>query len=187
MHLILASSSARRKFLLRMLVDCFESVAPAIDEVPEVGEAPSAYTMRLAKAKAKKCWGTDSVALGGDTIVVLDQEIMAKPMDITHAKEYLVRLSGRIHEVHTSIAVWNGAYFLTDHISSEVKFIKLTNRMIDQCIDRDDSLNKAGGYAIQGFAGSFVQSIRGSYSAIVGLPLCETRELLIKAGVIPYD
>ena len=99
----------------------------------------------------------------------------------------MARRSGRTHEVHTAIAAWNGAYFLTDYICSEVKFIKLTNRMIDQCIDRDDSLKKAGGYAIQGFAGSFVRSIRGSYSAIVGLPLCETRELLIKAGVIPYD
>ena len=183
MRLLLASSSPRRRALLSLLVSDFESLAPDIDERPRTLEPPADYVARLASEKAKTFTADQWVSLGSDTTVAIGHDILGKPRDSQDAAAILRALSGNTHEVHTAVALAYGGGIETVTCTTSVLFTELTDTAIQQYLLTDEPWDKAGAYAIQGFAGAFVSQIRGSYSAVVGLPLCETRALLIEAGV----
>lgn len=211
MPLVLASTSPRRKELLAQVAlgrpdFCFTQVAPDIDETPRTDETPSQYVQRLAVEKALAGLALcpeipDAAVLGSDTIVVLDGQILGKPIDAADAKRMLQRLSARSHSVLTAVAlvrVANGVNQLMDSpelqldgtvrlvrlVETQVRFCPLSDADIDAYIASEEPMDKAGSYGIQALGGCFVAAINGSYSAVVGLPLVETRELLVQAGLI---
>ena len=192
----LASSSPRRADLLHQAGVEFKVLPPdmiKIDETCFAGESPVSYVGRLALAKAQA--GIKAIVLmklplypvlGADTTVCIDGQILGKPCDTANPKasayEILDRLSGRGHQVFTAVSVqYSMEYGIQgDGICcmTEVQFRSLLPEEINQYIEMGEPLDKAGAYAIQGRAGMFVRSIRGSYSSVVGLPLCETLDLL---------
>ena len=183
MRLLLASSSPRRRELLSLIVSDFKSSAPDIDECPRASESPAEYVERLASEKAKTGAADRWVSLGSDTTVAMGHDILGKPRDSQDAVVMLRALSGNTHQVHTAVAVAYGGAIETVTCTTSVVFTELSEAAIQQYLVTDEPWDKAGAYAIQGYAGAFVSQIKGSYSAVVGLPLCETRALLIEAGV----
>lgn len=183
MQLVLASSSPRRQVLLSVLTNDFICRKPELDETAFAGEAASSYVVRLAREKAHSIRDAGSLSLGADTAVVVDGDILGKPANRPEARAMLERLSGRSHEVFTAIATWNGRELMSSIVSTEVTMMELSPSLIETYLDTDEPWDKAGAYAIQGIAGSFIPAIRGSYSGVVGLPLCETRDLLRAAGL----
>lgn len=158
--------------------------APDIDETPRKGELPRPYCMRMALEKSKAvCAEPDDVVLCADTTVALGRRIMGKPDDAEEALHFLSLMSGRRHRVITAVAVRRGHDHWARDIVSHVRMKSLSNQEINRYIASEDWRGKAGGYAIQGPASAFIPWISGSYSAIVGLPLCETVGLLRAAGV----
>ncbi|MBT1444118.1 septum formation inhibitor Maf [Shewanella sp. JM162201] len=194
MTLILASQSPRRKELLAqaglgVANFRFERVNPDIDESALEGETPSAYVGRLALEKARAglalCSEFESpVVLGSDTIVVLDGALLGKPADKAEAAAMLRALSGRRHEVLTAVALTDGSRALCDTVTTKVQFAALSEGDILAYVDSGEPMDKAGAYGIQGLGGVFVEAIDGSYSAVVGLPLVETRRLLAQFGLV---
>ena len=200
MDLVLASTSPRRKELLAYIglcrpEFCFTQVAPDIDETVQQGEAPRDYVRRLAAEKAHAglalCADMSQPAvLGSDTIVVLENQILGKPLDVADAKRTLSELSGRTHTVMTAVALTYQAdvdlSFKTSVrlVETQVRFCALSAADIDAYVASQEPMDKAGSYGIQGLGGCFVAEIEGSYSGVVGLPLVETRELLAEVGLI---
>ncbi|HKK22083.1 MAG TPA: nucleoside triphosphate pyrophosphatase [Pseudohaliea sp.] len=181
--LVLASGSPRRRELLALLELPFSVQAPAVDETPLAGEAPEAYVARTALDKARVVPG-DAV-LAADTAVILGAAILGKPRDRADARSMLERLSGRTHRVLTAVALRRGEREWQRTVETTVTFDTLDEARIAVYLDTDEPWDKAGAYAIQGRAGAFVRSLAGSYSNVVGLPLVETRELLLAAGLQP--
>ena len=182
MKICLASSSPRRRALLSLLVDDFSTLAPCIDEGFKEGEAPERYVERLAVLKADQCADEERIVIAADTCVSIEGEILGKPINRDHARMMLQRLSGREHSVYTGLAVLapNQRFALT--VMTTVYFGVLDKSLIEDYLNTDEPYDKAGAYGIQGIAGSFVAAINGSYSSVVGLPLCETRKSLQKCG-----
>lgn len=183
MRLVLASSSPCRRELLQALGLTFTIRSADIDETPRPGEAVDDLVLRLAASKAGAV-AADSAALviGADTEVVLDGSAFGKPDDEQEALRMLAALSGRTHRVLTGVAVCGQGRVETALSATEVQF-----RDIDPDEARDywqtgEPRGKAGAYAIQGRGGLFVESIAGSYSGVVGLPVFETAELLRRFG-----
>ena len=181
--IILASASPRRSELLRQVGIAHEVRPVEVDEAPRAGEAPSAYVLRLAEAKAEALWqrlGADErrPVLAADTTVALEGDIFGKPGDAAEARAMLGRLSGRTHEVHTAVALRHAGGTAARLSSSSVSLRELTPDEIDWYSSTGEPADKAGGYAVQGRAAVFIRHIAGSYSGIVGLPLFETWELL---------
>jgi septum formation protein len=178
---ILASSSPRRRELLR-LIGISHDVRPAdIDETYPPGERPRDHAERLAREKALAIDAPDAVVIGSDTIVVLDGEVLGKPRDREQATAMLRRLSGRSHVVMTGVAIRWG-----DRIASAVEEVGVTFRdlsdvEIDRYIDTGEPMDKAGAYGIQGYGATIVQRVDGDYFAVMGLALnrlvCLMREL----------
>lgn len=184
----LASASPRRSELLRQIGAPFRVRAVAIDERPLPAEAPAAYVARLAAAKAEALWATLAPVearpvLGADTAVVLDDDLLGKPADATEAEAMLERLSGRAHRVLTAVALRHDAGVEAAHSETEVRFRATTAAERRAYCATGEPFDKAGGYGIQGHAAVFVESLRGSYSGVVGLPLFETATLLARCGV----
>ncbi len=182
--IILASASPRRAELLQQIGLKF-SVRPAdIDETPEVDETPQHYVERLAREKALSVAESSPlcVVLGSDTSVVLDGRILGKPTDAADARETLARLSGATHQVMTAVALANDGQCQSVLVTTEVCFRDLSSEEIDAYVASGEPMDKAGSYGIQGLGGIFVDELRGSYSAVVGLPLQETAALLAGAG-----
>jgi septum formation protein len=185
---VLASTSPRRKELLAQAGFSypdftFELVAPDIDETPFPTETAEQYVCRLAveKAQAGLALSGHIIApnvLGSDTIVVLNELILGKPLDQDDAKRMLTLLSGQTHEVMTAVALTDGEHTFSRLCRTQVTFCHLSAADIDAYVASNEPMDKAGAYGIQALGGCFVQSISGSYSAVVGLPLVETRELL---------
>ena len=173
MELVLASASPRRKALLEAAgVVC--TVIPAdVDETPEPGETPSAHVRRLARAKALEVARSEphAVILGADTVVVIDGDILGKPVDAADARDMLRRLSGRVHQVYTGVALWRGDEIRDAVDVTDVEMCALSDEQIDQYVASGEPAGKAGAYAIQGLASRFVTRINGSYSTVVGLPV----------------
>ena len=153
-----------------------------IDESPRTGESAEDLVLRLASAKADAATGADYV-LGSDTVVVLDDLVLGKPVDSDDAVDMLLGLSGRSHLVLTAVALRTPNGTRTVLSKTDVRFRE---------IDRDEAIrywhsgepaDKAGGYGIQGLGGIFVEAINGSYSGVMGLPVFETVELLKSAGI----
>ncbi|MDN3638909.1 Maf family protein [Simiduia curdlanivorans] len=173
--LVLASQSPRRKEILLQLGVNFKQIAVDVEEIPLPHESPAAYVCRLAEAKARAgyaCQNTaGAVVLGADTVVVCDEQILEKPESEAHAKSMWRRLSGRSHEVLTSVCMFNGQVAELELSVTQVQFTLLTDHMIDNYWLTGEGLDKAGGYAIQGMGAAFVKAISGSYSGVVGLPI----------------
>jgi len=188
--LLLASRSPRRADLLRTLGVEFRLVDVEVDETPGRHEAPDAYVRRLAREKARAGQAAAPApaaslpVLAADTTVVLDGEILGKPLDDADARAMLARLAGRPHEVLTGVAVLDGRGLLVDTVvATRVRFRALTPAEIAAYVASGEPLDKAGAYGIQGLGGALVERIEGSYSNVVGLPLAETLALLDAAGV----
>ncbi|MCP8463768.1 Maf-like protein [Pseudomonas sp. ZM23] len=182
-QLYLASSSPRRRELLTQIGLPFHIVPASIDETPLAGESAVAYVERLARGKALAglhflAQRADVCVLGADTAVVLDGRILGKPADRAEALAMLQALSGREHEVLTAVAVANRDHCEARVVSSRVTFRTVSMEEAERYWETGEPHDKAGGYAIQGLAAVFVSRVEGSYSAVVGLPLCETAALL---------
>ncbi|MBE1296451.1 Maf family protein [Phycobacter azelaicus] len=184
MAFILGSGSPRRLELLAQLGVTPDAVRPPdIDETPKKGELPRDYCARVTREKvAAVPADADDVVLCADTTVALGRRIMGKPEGAGEAAEFLLALSGRRHRVITSVAVRRGARIWQKDVVSHVKMKRLSDEELNAYLATKDWQGKAGGYAIQGPAGAFIPWINGSFTGIVGLPLCETAHLLKAAG-----
>jgi len=179
--LILASASPRRRELLASLGVDFRVIVPEVDETPLPGEKPRAFAERLAEEKACAV-DAEGILIAADTIVVQGDAILGKPTDITHACEMLSGLSGKAHEVVTGVCVKSSARIVVFSVVTKVIFRDLNQTEIDAYVASGDPMDKAGAYAIQGGAAHMVRSINGSYTNVVGLPLCELHEALLSFG-----
>ena len=184
MRLILGSGSPRRLELLAQIGVTPDDVRPPdIDETPMKGEAPHAYCARIARQKAAAVEISDGeVLLCADTTVGLGRRILGKPSDRNEAKAFLTLMSGRRHRVTTAVVVRAGTRIWERSVTTAVKLKNLSDEEVDAYLDCGDWRGKAGAYAIQGPASTFVPWIQGSFSAVVGLPLAETATLLRAAG-----
>jgi len=176
--LILASGSPRREELLRAAGLEFEIIVPQIDESPLPGEAPDAFVCRTAREKAESISVDGAVILAADTAVVDGNRILGKPVDSKNAAAMLRSLSGRTHEVMTGVCIRLPNRTECFHVETRVTFRNLSEQEIVNYIATDEPMDKAGAYAIQGGAAKMVRRVEGSYSNVVGLPLCEVIEAL---------
>jgi len=181
----LASGSPRRRDLLRQIGVPYRIVEIAVDEAVLPGEVAMNYVTRLAVAKAQAGWkkNPDAPVLAADTTVVLGGKILAKPCNRSDAAAMLRELSGQTHRVLTAIALSTSSGTLQRISCSEVVFRRINVAEADLYWDTTEPQDKAGGYAIQGYAAVFIESLRGSYSGVMGLPLFETAQLLDEVGV----
>lgn len=197
-RIYLASRSPRRRELLKQIGVNFELLllredprrGGDVDETPMPDEPPDAYALRVAGAKAEVAARhltqrslPQNPVLAADTIVVLDGQILGKPVDAGHAIQMLQTLSGREHKVITAIAMARREQIETRISVSTVRFRELSDLEIRRYVTSGEPLDKAGAYAIQGRAAVFITRIEGSYSGIMGLPLAETAELLLKFDI----
>jgi len=176
--LVLASASPRRRELLAALKLDFNVIVPGIDETPHPSEKPRAFAERLAGEKANAV-EADGIIIAADTIVVLGEMILGKPTDERHAAEMLRSLSGAVHEVITGVCVKSPDRIVIFSVVTQVTFRVVEEAEIAAYVASRDLLDKAGAYAIQGGAAHMVRRIEGSYTNVVGLPLCELHEALI--------
>ncbi len=186
--LVLASGSPRRLGLLNQAGIEPDSLLPAeLDEIPQKGELPRALATRLARAKAEAALGTvrrdeelrGAYILGADTVVAVGRRILPKAESLDEAAQCLRLLSGRNHRVYSGIClITPKEAFRQRLVETRVRFKRLSKEDLDAYLASGDWRGKAGGYAIQGLAGTFVVKMVGSYSNVVGLPLYETMTLL---------
>jgi septum formation protein len=188
MKLILGSGSPRRRELLAQIgVEADDIRPPDINEDPRPNELPRPYCVRLAREKALAIPASDDeIVLSADTTVALGRRILGKPEDAAEAAQFLYALSGRRHRVVTAVAVRRGDKLWERDVVTQVKMKSLSDAEVNAYLASEDWRGKAGGYAIQGPAGAFVPWISGSFSAVVGLPLAETANLLVAAGYPLY-
>jgi septum formation protein len=189
----LASASPRRRQLLKQIGVPFQVLDVKIDESAGAAEVPLAYVTRLAAGKAgaglRQSEARGSLArpvLAADTAVVIDGEILGKPLDGEDAQRMLLLLSGRTHEVLTAVALATASGVASRVSRSEVTFRAIGAAEAREYWATGEPRDKAGGYAIQGYGAVFVADMRGSYSGVMGLPLYETAEFLRSAGVSPW-
>jgi septum formation protein len=185
MKLVLASQSPRRRELLDQLGVHFDCCPADIDETPGPAERAEDYVVRLAieKARAVAPQYPDSWVLGSDTSVVINGQILGKPESKDDATRMLLSLSDATHQVLTAIALVQGDNCLHRLITTDVRFREITPAMAEAYWQTGEPCDKAGSYGIQGLGGMLVRSIEGSYSAVVGLPLAETADLLMDVGI----
>ena len=180
----LASSSPRRQEILRSLGLEFTVMGVEIDESRQDGESPQQMVRRLAAEKAAAAAAADGqLVIGADTVVVLGDRVLGKPRDVDEAIEMLTSLSGRSHTVLSGIALRTPTGTKTALSVTEVRFREIGRDEALAYWQSGESADKAGAYAIQGLGGAFVESISGSYSGVVGLPVYETVGLLKNAGI----
>jgi len=179
-NLVLASASPRRRELLTTLGIPFTVAYPELDETPLPDEPPRSFAERMAKEKAEAIRiDSDHVLIAADTIVVLGSAILGKPRDEPHAFEMLSALSGKHHQVITGVCIRKAETLRVFSVSTDVLFRELGDQEIEAYIASGDPMDKAGAYAIQGGAAHMIHSITGSYTNIVGLPLCELHTELL--------
>ena len=188
----LASGSPRRSELLMQMGVTFDILRFEIDETLLENESAIHYVERVAKAKAQAGWkasGNDSklAVIAADTSVVVDHAILGKPDNDEQARSMLLLLSGRQHQVLTAVTVVLDKRMLCRLSKSYVTFSVLKLEEIDWYISTGEGRDKAGSYAVQGLAAMFIADIRGSYSGIMGLPVHETRELLMEISKPCYE
>jgi septum formation protein len=183
--LVLASTSPRRKELLEQIGVVFTQMSININEDVAMGENPEQYVLRLAKEKAAAGFNLLSakekdncVVLAADTTVVCHSQILAKPESLSHSKEILAQLSGCEHVVMSAIGLHSKDKTVQEVVTTRVRFRNISAAEIEAYWQSGEPQDKAGSYGIQGLGAVFVESITGSYSNVVGLPLCETAQLL---------
>ncbi|MBT3071456.1 septum formation protein Maf [Rhodomicrobium sp. Az07] len=194
--LVLASASPRRLALLEQVGIEPDALRPAsIDETPKKGEAPRSYAQRLARQKALTARErlerepnlAGAFVLAADTVVAVNRKIIGKPDYLNDAAAALQTLSGRSHRVFTSVClITDTGSVKMRTVETRVRFKRLSAEELDSYLACGEWRGKAGGYAIQGIAGAFVQKIVGSYTNVVGLPLIEVVQLLIGEGFPVY-
>ncbi|RKG34572.1 Maf family nucleotide pyrophosphatase [Acinetobacter tianfuensis] len=179
-HLVLASSSPRRRELLAQLGLQFDIFSPDIDESTIASESASAYVERLARAKAEAvqlCY-PESIIVAADTSLGVDGLILGKPESKQHAFEMWQQISGRKHDVFSGVCVRTKTQIYSIVVRTQVEFQTLTVQDMESYWATGEPIGKAGAYAIQGIAARYIPRIEGSYSNVVGLPLHETVQLL---------
>ena len=183
--LCLASASPRRRELLSQIGVPHSVAAAHIDEEVRQGEEPRDYVVRMAREKALaiRQRGETLPVLAADTSVVLDDVIFGKPVDRADCLAMLEKLSGRTHDVLTSVALATKREVHVLVSTSAVRFRQLTAEELERYWDTGEPRDKAGGYAVQGLGAVFIEWLSGSYSGVMGLPLFETAELLRGAGI----
>ena len=184
-QIILASASPRRKELLDQIKVIYEVYPVDLDETPLPNETPLNYVQRLAAEKSAACvaqLATDIPVLAADTAVILGDVIMGKPKNEVDALAMLTQLSGKTHQVYSAISLRGREHSQAVSIT-EVTFRRLTKQEILDYLHSGEPVDKAGSYAIQGMGSMFVESIKGSFSGVVGLPLFETAQLLSIQGI----
>jgi septum formation protein len=184
----LASGSPRRRELLQQIGIPFQVIQADLDETVAAGEKPFDYVSRLAAAKAEAGWLRcrdlpEAPVLAADTAVILDGRILGKPTDRDDAMKMLHLISGRTHEVLTAVALRTQPGTQVKVSRSSVTFRPIAAEEAIRYWDTGEPRDKAGAYAIQGYAAVFITDIKGSYSGVMGLPLFETAQLLESAGV----
>ncbi len=181
---VLGSGSPRRKFLLEGLGLSFDIVVSDVDETPLPGELPQPHTLRLAKAKAEAVsrLHPDALTLGSDTTVIVDGQILGKPVDQEDAVRMLTMISGRWHTVVTAFALvcLDRDISVERVVESDVFIRELSEAQIRWYIATGEPMDKAGSYAIQDLGASLVREVKGSYTCVVGLPLAEVVQELEK-------
>jgi len=196
-RIYLASQSPRRRELLKQIGVNFETLllrtdpqrATDVDETPHANEPPDSYVRRVCQVKAEMANMVLQLrnlplypVLAADTTVTLDGKILGKPEHAGQAAEMLRQLSGREHQVFSAVAIALGNQIEVALSISSVRFAKLSEERINCYLLTDEYADKAGGYAIQGYAAAFIEHISGSYSGVMGLPLFETARLLQHFG-----
>jgi septum formation protein len=180
-RITLASASPRRAELLRAAGIDFDIRPADIDEAIRPGEAPGDYVSRLAEAKARAVHERDGnrTVLAADTAVVVDGQILGKPMDEADAGRMLRMLGGRTHEVLTAVSVFHPGQIVDTRVdTTTVEFAQLSESDIDWYVSSGEPMDKAGAYAVQGLASRFVTRVEGSYSNVVGLPIALVYQML---------
>lgn len=191
--LILASSSPRRRDFLEKMGLSFTIIKPNIDESRLDGESPDIYVQRMAHTKAEVISASypQAVVLASDTIVVCQNEILGKPHDREDAKRILRTLSGKTHEVLTAVSLQCRATDLKQEqkqellIKTYVTFASLNEELIATYVASGECDDKSGAYAVQGVGAMFIEHVEGSVSSVVGLPVCQVRDMLSKFGIYP--
>lgn len=185
MEIILCSGSPRRKSLLESIGIKFTVYKPNVDESREDNEPPEKYTMRLARSKCEEGMRKypDDVIISADTIVVIDREILGKPSDREDALRMLRKLSGRVHEVITAVAICVSGKIIVKAVHTLVKFRALSEREISAYVETGECDDKAGAYAVQGLGSLMIEGINGDYYNVVGLPLCTLGEMMRAEGL----
>jgi septum formation protein len=186
---ILASSSPRRRELLEGIGFKFDIVPSNVPEKRGEGETPEEYVARLSREKAHVVADRhpDRWIIAADTTVVLGDQVLEKPLHAEDAKRMLASIAGQTHVVFTGVTLrrLDPQYSDTHVTASEVRMLPLTPRDIDWYVATGEPLDKAGAYAAQGVGGMFIDSIHGSYTNVVGLPLASLFQMLRKAGIDP--
>jgi len=186
--LILASKSPRRRGLLEKAGLTFAVIPSEVDENAVIHTVPQSYAKSLAEIKAGDISSRypDSWIIGADTVVFIDNTVLGKPASPDEARAMLRSLSAKTHQVHTGYCICRKAtgLFFSECVTTDVSFKKLSAREIDWYIASGEPFGKAGAYAIQGLGTFLVKRINGSYTNVVGLPVCEVLEYLIQEGVV---
>lgn len=189
MRIVLASASPRRKQYLSYLGLPFEVVVPDVDESTVDGETPEQLVMRLSKLKAKavsqRLSDNEAVIIAADTVVAYKGQVLGKPKNDDDAFNMIKMLQGDTHEVYTGCTILKGDRISNFAVSTKVTFASLDDELIRTYVNSGESRDKAGSYALQGIAAMLIQKVEGSVSTVVGLPICEVREVLKEFGVKP--
>ena len=187
---ILASASPRRKELLRSMGLKLKIIPAHVDETHINGESPQTHVRRLSSDKATVIADQHpkALVLGADTIVVIDGLILGKPKNKSQARAMLERLSNRQHTVFTGFTIVSAGFGIskTKVVRSAVRFKKISPEEMDWYVNCDEPYDKAGGYAVQGKGAYFIKAIRGSYTNVIGLPLCEVLEELKRIDAVHF-
>lgn len=182
--IILASASPRRRALLTAAGIDHVVEAANVDETLRLGELPSAYAERLARDKAEAVGlrHPGATVLGADTVVVVDSQVLGKPVDAEDARRMLAQLSGREHVVLTAVAVACGGALQSSVAETSVRMRAMSAAEIAEYVETGEPMDKAGAYAIQGGAAGFIEQISGEFDNVVGLPVSVVRRLLSTVG-----
>ncbi len=190
-HIYLASASPRRRELLEQIGISYQRLVVDVPEVQEEDEVPEMYVLRVALQKARAgrlTLAADDLTpvLGADTAVVIDSEVLGKPAGRNEALAMMARLSGQRHQVMSAVAIVGSDGEEQSRLSvSTVQFRDVSREEAAAYWATGEPADKAGGYAIQGFAAVFIERLEGSYSGVMGLPLFETADLLGQFGIVP--
>lgn len=187
MRFILASQSPRRRELLTSIGLAFEVMPSDLPEIHQPGESPEEYVARLSRNKADAIAGRnrDAWIIAADTTVLLGDELLEKPKDAEDAKRMLGLIAGKTHTVYTGVTLQSASRNWRDTrvAESEVRVLPLDGRDIAWYVSTGEPLDKAGAYAVQGIGAMFIDSIHGSYTNVVGLPLALLFQMLRRAGI----
>jgi septum formation protein len=188
---ILASASPRRIELLTLMGLPFDIIPGNVDESFLNGETPEEHVLRLSVEKARKTsvQYPDAWVMGADTIVAINGEVLGKPRTSDEAKEMLGKLSGQTHTVFTGFTVIkkNEGILISEAVDSSVRFRNIPEDEMAWYVALEEPYDKAGGYAVQGMGAFFIREIRGSYTNVMGLPLCEVVDVLKRIGALRFS